>query len=56
MQELLGLVLEPQDRDCRPRLDVGEQRALLARADDRVAVRTCGGVADRSQHPLLEHR
>ena len=57
VEELLGLVLEPQHVDRGAGLDVGEQHAVLARAlDDRVAVRAGRRVADRRQHPLLEHR
>ena len=57
MEQLLGLVLEAQHGDLGSGLDVGEQHAVLARAlDDRVPVRAGGGVSDRGQHPLLEHR
>ena len=57
MQQLLGLVLEAQHGDVGAGLDVGEQRALLARAlDDRVPVGAGGRVADRRPHALLQHR
>ena len=57
MEEVLGLVLEAEDADARALLDVGQRDALLARLSPIGC--PCGhvcGVADRGQHPLLEHR
>ena len=55
VEEVLRLVLEPQDAQLRALLDVGERDALLARAgDDRVPVGARLGVADRGEHALLE--
>ena len=57
VEQVLGLVLEAQDLDRRADLDVGERHALHAGARlDRVAVRAGLRVADRGEHPLLEHR
>ncbi len=57
MQQVLGLVLEAQHADLRALADVCERHAGDARADaDRVSMRAGGGVADRRQHALLEHR
>src|SRR5439155_14212364 len=57
VQQVLGLVLEAQDADLRALGDVGERDALDAPPGlDRVAVRARLRVADRRQHPLLEHR
>ena len=57
VEDLLGLVLEPEHVDRGARLDVREEYAVLASAlDDRVAVRAGRRVADRGQHPLLQHR
>jgi hypothetical protein len=57
VQQVLGLVLEAQDPHARALLDVGQRHALLALAlEDRVPVRAGLRVADRAQHPLLDHR
>ena len=49
---------DPIVRDVlQPRGDVGQRHTLDARArHDRMAVRAGLRVADRGQHPLLEHR
>ena len=57
VEQVLGLVLEPQDRHRRADLDVDERDALHAGARlDRMAVRAGLRIADRGEHPLLEHR
>ena len=57
MQQVLGLVLEAQDRDLGAQLDVGQRDALDPLADlDRVAMRAGLRVADRGEHARLEHR
>ena len=55
VQEILGLVLEPQDRDACPDLAIREGDAVDPLADpDRVAVRAGRRVADRSADVRLK--
>ena len=57
VQQVLGLVLEAQDRDLGAELAVGQRHAVDALADpDRVAVRAGQRVADARAHVGLEAR
>ena len=57
VQQILGLVLEPQHGHPRALLDVGQRHALDPVAGvDRMPVRARLRVADRGQHALLELR
>ena len=48
MQEILGLVLEPQHPHRCPDIDIGQRHPRQALAgDERVTVGTGGGIADR---------
>ena len=56
VQQVLGLVLEPQHGDLGALLDIGQRHAGYALlGEDRMAVGASVGVADRLKHLLL-HR